>query len=386
MPEPAQQPARLTWSWFPLVQRPRPPALPLKVRVDELTGLTAKLAQGGQASLAAEICNKAALIASDCGVSELARDLCWRQHHLLTHSMPLTAQMADLASQPLLNLARQHIRDGEPDTAYAMLQSLYHAAQEQADITIGGQRVSMSAITSGHDSHRIVCTRLWTAFIADGTRALAQAGRWRDAAEHAALHRGVGTRLLDGRQAAIIALLHEGNTGEAIRLTQDSAAEQTWERAVKQLLRAACLSIDQTATQSGTDMLTSIHELLESASPSTAVFSTRAAIFAHDLADSTQRPSTFVSKLGSVASMDARAACDVLHRPCLRSAIAPSQREQLTMAIEVSGIGVRRIPEPARRAMLASVSRAETRLRSVAVEDLPVVLRCCTGSGGRDKQ
>jgi hypothetical protein len=365
MPEPAQQPARLTWSWFPLVQRPRPPALPLKVRVDELTGLTAKMAQGGQAGLAAEICNKSALIASDCGVSELARDLCWRQHHLLTHSTPPTAQVADLAIQPLLNLARQHIRDGEPDAAYAMLQSLYHAAQEQADITIGGHRVSMSAITGGHDSHRIVCTRLWTSFIADGTRALAQAGRWRDAAEHAALHRGVGTRLLDGRQAAIIALLHEGNTAEAIRLVEDSAAEQDWERAVKRLIQAACLPIDQTTTQSDTDMLASIRELLESASPSTAVFCTRTAILAHDLAGgSEQQPAIIASELVAAASMDARAARDVLGHLHLREAITTGQHQHLTTVVNDSGIGAGHIPEPEHREMLTVIAMAEAHLRS----------------------
>lgn len=364
IPEPAQQPAHLTWSWFPLVQRPRPPALPLKARVDELTGLTAKLADIGQTALAAEIFNKAALIASDCGVSELARDLCWRQHHLLTRSARPTAQIADLAIQPLLNLARQHIRDGEPDAAYVMLQSLYHAAQEHADVTIGDHRVSMSAITRSPDSQRAVYTRLWTAFIADGTRALTQAGRWRDAAEHATLQRGVGTRLLDGRQAAIIALLHEGNTAEATRLVEDSAAEQKWERAVKHLILAACPLTDWTEAQNYTDMLAIINGLLESASPSIAVFSTRAAILAHNIADSAQQPAIFVSKLRTVASTDARAARDLLQHPNLRDGLTPSLREQLTTALEVSGLGAGHIPEPAHRVMLASVERAETHLRS----------------------
>ena len=69
-------------AWFPLVQRPRPPGLPLQARIAELAALAARTGQGTrqeQATSAARVLNKAALIASDCGVPALARDLCRRQ-------------------------------------------------------------------------------------------------------------------------------------------------------------------------------------------------------------------------------------------------------------------------------------------------------------------
>src|SRR5262245_55641749 len=128
--------ARANWSWFPLVNRPRPPARPLRARTEELTRLARQLMQAPRIATAAEICNKSALIASDCGVPDLALDLSWAQHHLLTSSPGEAPGVADLAVQPLLNIARQHLRDGRAAEAYGMLDALFRAARQRADITI----------------------------------------------------------------------------------------------------------------------------------------------------------------------------------------------------------------------------------------------------------
>src|SRR3954447_11179759 len=107
-----KQTTHITLAWFPLVQRPRPPAVPRQARVRQLPEL---IAQPGddQLTRAAEVCNKAALIASDCGLPDLARTLCWRQHEVFQAARPLTASTAKLAMQPVLNVARQLIRDGD---------------------------------------------------------------------------------------------------------------------------------------------------------------------------------------------------------------------------------------------------------------------------------
>jgi hypothetical protein len=64
---------------------------------------------------AAEACNLAALIASDCGMPGLARDLCWRQYGVFAQARIRDETTAKLALQPLINLARLHIRDGDGD-------------------------------------------------------------------------------------------------------------------------------------------------------------------------------------------------------------------------------------------------------------------------------
>ncbi|GLW11602.1 hypothetical protein Misp01_67300 [Microtetraspora sp. NBRC 13810] len=103
----------LTPSWFPLVQRARPPGAPLEARVRELVELAAHPGAGEQGLVqAAEVCNKAALIASDCGMPGLARELCWRQYDVLDRAQPLPASAAQLFLQPVLNIPRQLIRQG----------------------------------------------------------------------------------------------------------------------------------------------------------------------------------------------------------------------------------------------------------------------------------
>lgn len=108
-----------TLTWFPLVARPRPPGLPLETRIAELISLDARPAEGtchDRMSQAAEVLNKAALIASDCGMPGLARALCHRQHDLFGRARPLPGWAAKLALQPVLNIPRQLIREGRGRT------------------------------------------------------------------------------------------------------------------------------------------------------------------------------------------------------------------------------------------------------------------------------
>ncbi|MET9869037.1 hypothetical protein ABZZ16_23195, partial [Streptomyces sp. NPDC006386] len=63
---------------FPLVARPRPACPPLADRVREITDLAAAAKRDNTVNSATVALNKAALIASDCGMPDLARALCWR--------------------------------------------------------------------------------------------------------------------------------------------------------------------------------------------------------------------------------------------------------------------------------------------------------------------
>jgi hypothetical protein len=62
---------------------------------------------------------------------DLARDLCWQQFDACTTAGPYGETGAKLALQPLVNLARLRIRDGDGDgeSGYQVLQSLYDAVK-----------------------------------------------------------------------------------------------------------------------------------------------------------------------------------------------------------------------------------------------------------------
>ncbi len=45
---------------------------------------------------------------------------------------------------------------------------------------------------------------LWTVLLSDSLRALCKAGHWTEALRQAQQHNGIGQRLLDGRQIAVL--------------------------------------------------------------------------------------------------------------------------------------------------------------------------------------
>jgi hypothetical protein len=348
---------------FPLVQRSRPPGLPLEVRVRELRELATQ--SGDQISRAAEVCNKAALIASDCDLTDLARALCWRQHDVFERARPLPAAAAKLALQPVLNLPRQLIRQGDGQGAYSMLEALYLAARDQTDAVIGGRCVNLREVTCGPDDHKTICTLVWAALLADGARALALAGRWREAAECMAAHRGVGLRLLDGRQVTIISFMEQADDDQALALIEDSVIAEPWEQAVASALRVLCRSAaGGDIEQDVAAMLTHALDLVHQNDPSTVVFRNRVGITAFDLADGYGRAQTARVRVAVVAaaSTDAYAAREVLAHPVLRSTLTASAERDLATLVEASGLGRGAIPQAQLDDLITSVALAESHL------------------------
>ena len=358
-----------TLTWFPLVARPRPPGLPLETRIAELTSLAARPAEGtchDRMSRAAEVLNKAALIASDCGMPGMARALCHRQHDLFERARPLPAWAAKLALQPVLNIPRQLIREGRGQDAYTMLETLYHAARERTAAVIDGRPVDLAAITCAPDDHKTVCTLIWAALLADGTRALALAGRWKEAASHAAAHRGTGQRLLDGRQAAILALVQDGQAGNAAATVEQSTIAEPWEHAVQSLLRVMCLRAAGTGSgQHVPTMLAAARALAQEPDRSTAVMRTRAGMIALDLAETSDDPQSrpLREALIATAAGDAYAARDMLVHHQVRQYLTTAQRRGLHNLVRACGLGAGTIPERLHTQMVAAVDFAETTLR-----------------------
>ena len=84
--------------------------------------------------------------------------------------------------EPLINLARLHIRHGHTDAAVDLL---WRAVRTGRDTSIDARPFTLHELTPGSDNHRSVCHWLWTLVLSERLRALAAAGRWDDALVHA---------------------------------------------------------------------------------------------------------------------------------------------------------------------------------------------------------
>ncbi len=227
---------------FPLVPHTKPVCRGLEVRVARVRHLADLAAQRTDDSLvrAGEAHNLTALILSDCGLPGLARNLCWRQFEIFRTARSLDAATAKLALQPLINLGRLLIRDGAGTTAYQLLAALFEAVTSQMDMdaVIDGRKVRVGHLIGPGDDHREVIRWLWSVLLSDGTRALTRAGRWAQAFSHAQQHNGIGERLLDGRQVAILTHAADHDFDAARSMLAHTLTPTAWEEAV-----AACLAI-----------------------------------------------------------------------------------------------------------------------------------------------
>lgn len=327
---------------FPLVARPRPAGAALAERVESVWNLArATVDDDGpdRLSLAASACNQAALIASDCGRPDLARLLCWHHHEAYAHVRPLNARTAQLALEPIVNLARLLIRDGLPDDAYQLLSNLYRAARTGATITAAGIVIDMSDLVAAHE-RRTLCEWLWSVLLGDGTRALTSAGRWGQALRHAEQHHGIGQRLLDGRQVAILDRAFSPRPADALQMIHDSVLVEPWETAVASALRLLCLHAAGQPTQAPlADAIALCLDL--PIEPRLAVFGARLGLVIYELAEGDDpRPARHL--LGHVASnavRDGYAARDILDSEAATAALTPSQRGALTAAMQRSDFG-----------------------------------------------
>jgi len=366
-------------AWFPLVARPRPPGQPLAVRIAELAELAAPLPDSTshqQASRAAEVLNKSALIASDCGFNELARELCYRHFRIFNEAKPWPTWATALAVQPILNIPRQLIRDGRGAEAYALLETLLTAARAQTITIIDGHVIDLQAITDNPKVHQEICTLIWTALLADGTRALIQARRWKEAADHAAAHRGIGTRLLDGRQAAILAHLHNGRPNHAAALVEQSRTVGTAEHATQWLLRVLCQQASRTTTRADTDpMVGAALANIEHHDPSTVVARTRIGLTALDLASNTHATpiEALQTRIINLATSDAYAARDVLQHQA-RIHLTTNQSNDLQSVVRACAVGARTIPDELNRRLTNAVTQSEASLtRALTQRSLPAM-------------
>ncbi|MET8208376.1 hypothetical protein ABZT51_20395 [Streptomyces sp. NPDC005373] len=224
---------------FPLVARFRPACLPLPQRVRALTELADNAADKADQGLASAVYNQAALVASDLDLPELAREMCHQHAAAYLHACPLPGMTAIRALEPVVNLARLQIRAGHADDGRQRLLALFDAVSTGAPAQFDGIAVPADLTTSAEGGQEVRAW-LWRVLIADGTRTLTTAGRWAEALAHIEEHRGVGQRMYDGRQVAVLAALTAGDTLAAEELLARTEPGEPWEDAVTGCLTVLC--------------------------------------------------------------------------------------------------------------------------------------------------
>ncbi|MFG2138661.1 hypothetical protein [Streptomyces sp. NPDC048650] len=358
-------------SRIPLVRRSKAPALPLDDRITHLNRLTVAPAGASHHDLVARACgvlNYAALIASDVGIPELAADLCWRQHQVFADARDLTDDVAVMSLMPLINVSRLLTRQGDGEAAYDVLTRLYRAAQKREAAEIHRRTVDLSELTDTDANHRKVCQELWITVLVDGARAPARIGRWTEAADAMAQHRGIGNRLLDGRQLHIMSLMERGLDRQARDTIDTTVPSEPWENAIAALLRIYCRPPASPAPQPELDLaLQGTAALIATPDPSTAAFQTRARRAALDLAHDRTSPDTapLQDAVANVAILDAYAARDVLNHSVTRPHLTSTQIQKLGAVLTASGLGTGHLSTAHTQALTETVDKAEVDLRDL---------------------
>ncbi|MBQ1121891.1 hypothetical protein [Streptomyces sp. B15] len=338
---------------FPLVARPRPACSPLTERVREISTLAEAAQHDGGLSTAATALNRAALVASDCGLPDLARDLCWRHAEIYLTGQPLNGQEARLALEPLVNLARLLIRDGDGEGAYRLLADMYDAVKGKSGTTIGGRWLSLNNLTSTPDGHRAVCQWLWTVLLGDGTRALVAAQQWGRARQHVNQHKGVGRRLLDGRQVEVVSRCLDGDGAAAQHVLDESALDEAWETCVAACLAVLCRTVSGQPARHATAHMTTEYLHLE-APPELAVFRARLGLVVLELSHSISAEVIRRLVNDAVFSQDGYVSRDVLMDPICSREMTGEERHHLAEAVASTGLGQGLLPASVNEILLSA--------------------------------
>ncbi|MEV0391776.1 hypothetical protein [Polymorphospora rubra] len=352
---------------FPLVGRPRPDCPPLPLRIKEIADAANAATRTPDHAIAeaAHALNKAALIASDAGLPDLARQLCWRHIDAYRHlTRPLTVLEARYMLEPVLNLARLQIRVDQGIPALRLIEAMYHAVTQRTDLTIGEHTLPTANLTGDPAEHRELRQWVWLQLVSEGVRILALANRWADAAEHAHKHNGIGAHLLEGRQAAIIAACLDGKPEQGRKILAESTLTQPWEQQV-----AACLDLLLTEPESppaARRLGAAVERLTLAAAANYASFHVRLGLTVAILANATE-PELAAQLLSRTAKQaidigDGYAARDLLGIREHLHGITGSQAAALRRTSTRAGLGLGALPEAVLHDITTTCGSAVSRL------------------------
>lgn len=337
---------------FPLIARPRPACTPLPQRVADLQQRAAHARDTGDLAAATAVFNLAALLASDCGLPDLARTWC---HRLATAALH-NGHDPRHGLEPIVNLARLHIRAGNGATAWNLLETLFHAIDNRTDTIIDGLTIPASRITDPPGAHTRLRTWLWKILLGTGAHALAVNGRWDEASRRLAAYNGVGNRMLDGRQITVIAHAVTGRRDQARATVEATRPGDPWENAV-----TACLAL--LITDDSAIGRAELFSYLDCgpAENGLILFHTRLRLTTLDaLGPSHPAAETAAANVINHAIHDGYAARDVLaHAGCLSTA-SHQQIHRLAALTQECGLDTGTIPEPQRTRLVTVLDIAES--------------------------
>ena len=354
---------------FPLVARTRPACVPVAPRVAELCDRARQAQRSSDLTEAAAVHNQAALVAADCGLPDLARQWCHQQVHIYLRARPLGAQVARLALEPITNLARLYIRESQGERAFALMDTLFKAVSSRTDADVDGIEIPAD-LTDSVETHKQIRSWLWAVLLATGGRALAAAGRWTEARARLGDYKGIGRRMLDGRQVAVIADAVSGDTDSALALLADTTPGEPWENAV-----TACLTIQCRGASGSADLTALLDQYhgLDTSTPGLVVFHTRLGLSFIDAIGTIDDPPARQIAVELInhatATRDGYAARDVLAHNGCRELLTDSQARELSDLVEACALGHGTLPA----ALLADLTTALAGIEEVMTRSTNVI-------------
>ncbi|WP_200303948.1 hypothetical protein [Streptomyces adelaidensis] len=350
---------------YPLVARFRPACLPLPERVRALVDLADTALKTTDQGRASAVYNQAALIASDLDLPDLARELCHQHADAYLHACPLPGMSAIRGLEPVVNLARLRIRAGRADEGRQRLLDLYEAVEAGAAARFDGVAVPADLTATDEDRHEVRAW-LWRVLLADGTRTLTTRGRWAEAKAHIEAHRGVGKRMLDGRQVAVLAALVVGDTASAAALLADTMPGDPWEQAVTACLTVLCRrAAGQPIDGHLADLVTTYSE--RKAEPGMTVFDIRLGLTVLDAIGSAEAPGArhIVEELHrrTTDTEDGYAARENLAHPLFIALATDRQAQECRALVRSCALGAGMVPDDLLGQLTAALRAGDTVIR-----------------------
>ncbi|MEU6201565.1 hypothetical protein [Streptomyces sp. NPDC047061] len=354
---------------FPLVARFRPACLPLPERVRALVDLADTAVEETNQGLASAVYNQAALIASDLALPDLAREMCHQHAAAYLHASPLPGMSAIRGLEPVVNLARLQIRAGRADEGRRRLLDLYQAVEGSTAAQFEGVAIPADLTATDEDRHEVRAW-LWRVLLADGTRTLTTQGRWAEALTHIEAHRGVGKRMLDGRQVAVLAALVAGDTASVAVLLDDTIPGDPWEQAVTACLTVLCRrDAGQPVDDHLTDLVTTYSE--RKIEPGMTVFDIRLGLTVLDAIGSVEAPTAhrIVEDLHrtTTEAQDGYAARENLAHPLFSAIATDRQAQDCRALVRACALGAGTIRDELQGELTAALRASESVIRESVV-------------------
>ncbi|MFF5335393.1 hypothetical protein [Streptomyces sp. NPDC013181] len=371
---------------FPLVARFRPACLPLPERVTSLVDLARSAVSKNDQGLASAAFNQAALLASDVGLPDLARELCHWHAAAYLHACPLPGAAAIRGLEPVVNLARLQIRAGRADEGRRLLLDLYEAVRGGAGARFEGIPVPPNLTATGEEREEVRAW-LWRVLLADGTRTLTVEGRWAEALAHIEAHHGIGRRMLDGRQVAVLAALTTGDTARAALLLADTMPGEPWEQAVTACLTVLCHR-DAGQPVGAADLVSVC--LGRNPEPGMTVFDTRLGLTVMDTIGyaETHAAHRTVEHLHrrAMSAQDGYAARENLAHPLFTALATDRQLEDCRALVRACALGARALPEDLEDRLRGALHTSADVIRASVTSCAGGGLWRATRAGGSDSE